>query len=218
MENFETTTPISLPQLNKPAPDFTAPSTHGEVKLSDYKGKWLVLFSHPADFTPVCTTEFMAFAKHYEEFQALNCDLLGLSIDSNYSHLAWVRNIEKNFGVKIPFPVIADLSMKVANKYGMVQPGASETQAVRTVFIIDDKGVLRAMVYYPLSNGRSIPEFIRIIKAMQTSDKYGVATPEGWQPGEKVIVPPPSTAEEAEARLNEGYECVDWYFCKKELK
>jgi peroxiredoxin (alkyl hydroperoxide reductase subunit C) len=208
---------FGFPKLNEPAPDFTAPTTHGVKKLSDYKGKWLVLFSHPADFTPVCTTEFMAFAKHYDEFKALNAELLGLSIDSHYAHIAWVRAIKEKFGVDIQFPIIADLTMEVAHKYGMVQPNASNTQAVRAVFIIDDKGILRAMVYYPLSNGRSIPEFVRIIKAMQTSDKHGVATPEGWQPGDKVIVPPPGTTEGAEKRMSEGYECVDWFFCKKEL-
>lgn len=206
-----------FPKLNEPAPEFEAPTTHGKIKLSDYKGKWLVLFSHPADFTPVCTTEFIAFARHYPEFKELNTELLGLSIDSPHSHIAWVRTIKEKFGVDIPFPIIADISMNVAHKYGMVQPGASETQAVRAVFIIDDKGVLRAMVYYPLSNGRDISEFVRIVKAMQTSDKYGVATPEGWQPGDKVIVPPPATVEAAEKRMKEGYECVDWFFCKKEL-
>ena len=205
------------PKLNEPAPEFTAPTTHGVKKLSDYKGRWVILFSHPADFTPVCTTEFMAFQKHFDEFQALNCDLIGLSIDSIHSHIAWVRNIKQNFNVDIKFPVIADISMDVAHKYGMVMPNASTTQAVRSVFVIDDKGILRAMVYYPMSNGRSIPEFVRIVKALQTSDKYGIATPEGWQPGDKVIVPPPGTVEAAEKRLKEGYECVDWYFCKKEL-
>ena len=218
MESVEEVKTLEFPKLNEPAPDFSAPTTHGVKKLSDYKGKWLLLFSHPADFTPVCTTEFMAFAKHYDEFKAINTDLLGLSIDSNYSHIAWVRTIKEKFGVEVPFPIIADISMEVAHKYGMVQPAASSTQAVRAVFIIDDKGILRAMVYYPLSNGRSIPEFIRIIKAMQTSDKYNVATPEGWQPGDKVIVPPPQTAEGAEKRISEGYECVDWFFCKKDLK
>jgi peroxiredoxin 2/4 len=155
-------------------------------KLSDYKGKWLVLFSHPADFTPVCTTEFTAFAKAYPEFQKLNCELLGLSIDSYYSHVAWVRNIKEKFGVEIPFPIIEDLSMKVAKAYGMIHPGAADTSAVRATFIIDDKGILRAMVYYPMTNGRSIPEFVRLVTALQTSDKNKVATPEGWQ--DKVIV------------------------------
>jgi peroxiredoxin (alkyl hydroperoxide reductase subunit C) len=215
----EQTTPVAsaMPRLNEPAPDFEANTTHGIKKLSDYRGRWLVLFSHPADFTPVCTTEFTAFARHYEDFRALNCDLLGLSIDSTFSHLAWVRNIQEKFGVTIPFPIIEDISMQVANAYGMVQPGASSTEAVRTTFIIDDKGVMRAMVYYPMTNGRSVPEFLRLIKALQTSDAHGVATPEGWQPGDKVIVPPPKTAADAEARMQEGYECVDWYFCQKDL-
>lgn len=206
-----------MPHLNEPAPDFEAKTTHGVKKLSDYKGKWLVLFSHPADFTPVCTTEFIAFARAYPEFQKLNCDLLGLSIDSYYSHVAWVRNIKEKFGVEIPFPIIEDLSMKVARAYGMIHPGAADTSAVRATFVIDDKGILRAMVYYPMSNGRSIAEFVRLVTALQTSDQNKVATPEGWQPGDKVIVPPPGTSEDAEKRMNEGYECVDWYFCKKSI-
>lgn len=206
-----------FPKLNELAPDFTAPSTHGEIKLADYKGKWVVLFSHPADFTPVCTTEFIAFAKAHDKFLAMNTDLIGLSIDSVHSHIAWVRNIKQNFGVEVKFPVIADLSMEVAAKYGMIQPGASSTSAVRAVFVIDDKGILRAMVYYPLSNGRQIDEFLRIVKALQTTDKYGVATPENWHEGDKVIVPPPATVDAAEKRINEGYECVDWYFCKKQI-
>lgn len=216
MENMQETT-ITFPQLNKPAPDFETKTTHGIKKLSDYKGRWLVLFSHPADFTPVCTTEFMAFAKHHEEFLALDTDLLGLSIDSYYSHIAWMRNIKDNFGVEIKFPIIEDLSMQVAKAYGMIHPGAADTSAVRATFIIDPEGILRAMVYYPMTNGRSIPEFLRLVKALQTSDAHKIATPEGWQPGDKVIVPPPQDAEAAEARQNEGYECTDWYFCKKEL-
>jgi len=213
----EAVTPQALPRLNEPAPDFHAETTHGIKSLADYKGRWLVLFSHPADFTPVCTTEFMAFAKLHDDFQALDCDLLGLSIDSTFSHLAWTRNIQEKFGVTIPFPIIADLSMAVANAYGMVMPGASDTSAVRATFVIDPKGVLRAMIYYPLSNGRSVPEALRLLKALQTSDAHGVATPEGWQPGDKVIVPPPKTVDAAEARMDEGYECTDWYFCKKSL-
>ncbi len=218
MENTESKTQsLALPRLNERAPDFEANTTQGIKKLSDYRGKWLILFSHPADFTPVCTTEFMAFAKHYDDFKSLNCELLGLSIDSTFSHLAWIRNIKEKFGVQIPFPVIEDISMKVAHAYGMIMPGASETSTVRTTFVIDDKSYMRAMVYYPLSNGRSIPEFLRLLKALQTTDKYEVATPEGWQPGDKVIVPPPKTAEGADKRVKENYECVDWYFCKKEL-
>jgi len=217
MENVNAQHVPAMPRLNERAPDFEAKTTHGVKKLSDYEGKWLVLFSHPADFTPVCTTEFMAFAKAYPEFQKVNTELLGLSIDSYYAHVAWVRNIKEKFGMDIPFPIIEDLSMKVANAYGMIQPGASDTSAVRATFIIDDKGILRAMVYYPMTNGRSIAEFLRLIQALQTSDANGVATPEGWQPGDKVIVPPPATAEAAEARMGEGYECTDWYFCKKSL-
>lgn len=207
----------SMPRINEPAPDFEARTTHGVKKLEDYKGKWLVLFSHPADFTPVCTTEFMAFAKRHADFQALNCDLLGLSIDSYYSHVAWIRNIKEKFDVEIPFPIIEDLSMKVARAYGMIHPGAADTSAVRATFIIDPEGILRAMVYYPMSNGRSIDEFVRLVSALQTSDANGVATPEAWQPGDKVIVPPPADLDAAEARMKEGYECTDWYFCKKSL-
>ena len=207
----------TMPRINEAAPDFEAKTTHGVKKLADYKGKWLVLFSHPADFTPVCTTEFIAFAKHYPEFQKLNCELLGLSIDSYFAHVAWVRNIKEKFGVEIPFPIIEDLSMQVAKDYGMIQPGASDTSAVRATFIIDSEGILRAMVYYPMTNGRSIPEFLRLVIALQTSDKHKVATPEGWQPGDKVIVPPPQDVHAAEARMKEGYECTDWYFCVKTL-
>jgi peroxiredoxin (alkyl hydroperoxide reductase subunit C) len=213
----EATVSRTLPQINAAAPDFDAKTTHGVKKLADYKGRWLVLFSHPADFTPVCTTEFIAFAKAYPEFQKLNCDLLGLSIDSYYSHVAWVRNIKEKFGVDIPFPIIEDLSMKVANAYGMIHPGAADTSAVRATFIIDPNGILRAMVYYPMTNGRSIPEFLRLVTALQTSDANKIATPEGWQPGDKVIVPTPQDVEAAEKRMNEGYECTDWYFCKKAL-
>ena len=207
----------SLPRLNEPAPAFTAATTDGPRTLSDYKGQWLVLFSHPADFTPVCTTEFMAFAQASERFAATNCALLGLSIDSNFAHVAWIRSIEENFGVKIPFPIIEDLSMTVAKAYGMIQPGASDTSAVRATFLIDPEGVLRAMVYYPMSNGRSVEEILRLLQALQTSDAHGVATPEAWRPGEQVIVPPPKTTAEAETRKDAGYDYVDWYFCKKDL-
>ena len=145
-----------IPRINEPAPDFTARTTHGSRSLQDYRGKWLILFSHPADFTPVCTTEFLAFAKSYDRFRKLGCELLGLSVDSTYSHLAWVRNIKEKFGVDIPFPIIDDLSMRVAHDYGMIQPGASDTSAVRATFFIDPEGKVRAMVYYPMTNGRSI--------------------------------------------------------------
>ena len=217
MEDVQHAPQPRLPALNRPAPEFQADTTHGARKLADYKGRWLVLFSHPADFTPVCTTEFIAFARAHERFQALNCDLLGLSIDSNFAHIAWVRNIKEKFGVEIPFPIIEDLSMKVAHAFGMIQPGASDTSAVRATFFIDPEGVLRAMVYYPMSNGRSVDEFVRLLEALQTSDSQGVATPENWTPGEKVIVPPPKTTAEAESRAQEGYDYTDWYFSKKEI-
>ncbi|HEY3267062.1 MAG TPA: peroxiredoxin [Armatimonadota bacterium] len=209
--------PVTLPQLNEPAPDFEAVTTQGLKSLKDYRGHWLILFSHPADFTPVCTSEFVAFARNYDKFKALDCELLGLSIDGVQSHIAWMRNIEEKFGVKVPFAVIADLNMKVAHAYGMIHPGASNTSAVRSVFFIDPAGILRAMVYYPMSNGRSIPEFLRLLAALQTADANKVATPEGWQPGDKVIVPPPATLEAARQREQEGYEYTDWYFCKREL-
>lgn len=209
---------IGLPRLNEAAPDFTAPTTHGVKSLSDYRGKWLVLFSHPADFTPVCTTEFMAFAKAAPDFAKLDAELLGLSIDSTHSHIAWVLNIKEKFGVDIPFPIIDDLKMDVARAYGMIHEGASDTSAVRATFLIDPEGKLRAMVYYPMSNGRSIAEFLRLLAALQTSDKHSVATPEGWQPGDKVIVPPAKTVEEAKRRMASGeYDCTDYYFCKKSL-
>jgi peroxiredoxin 2/4 len=213
----ETPIPTGLPRLNEPAPNFTALTTHGTKSLADYRGKWLILFSHPADFTPVCTTEFTAFARLADEFAALDTELLGLSIDSHYAHIAWVRSIKQSFGVDITFPIIADLDMKVAQAYGMIQPGASDTQAVRATFVIDPEGKLRAMVYYPMTNGRSVEEFLRLIRALQTSDAHKVATPENWKPGEDVIVPTPQTTEAAEVRMHEGHNTVDWYFSTRAL-
>ncbi|MFN3307714.1 MAG: peroxiredoxin [Anaerolineales bacterium] len=208
----------AFPRLNEPAPEFEAVTTHGTIRLSDYRDSWLILFSHPADFTPVCTTEFLAFTEIYPELQKRGVELLGLSIDSVYSHIAWTRNIEEKLGVKIPFPIIADLNKEVATLYGMIQPGASKTETVRAVFIIDPKGILRAMIYYPLTTGRNMDEILRLIDALQTSDKHQVATPANWRPGDKVIVPPPTTAEMADERVKAGYECVDWYLCKKSLE
>jgi peroxiredoxin (alkyl hydroperoxide reductase subunit C) len=208
---------IQLPRLNEKAPDFEAKTTHGIKKLADYEGRWLILFSHPSDFTPVCTTEFMGFAKHHEEFKALNTDLLGLSIDSVFSHIAWVRSIKESFDVKIDFPIIEDLSMNVAKAYGMIHPGASDTAAVRATFLIDPKGILRAMFYYPMSNGRSIAEFVRIVTALQETDKTGFATPENWTTGEACIVPPPRTTADAEARMTSDHQVTDWYFSKTKV-
>jgi len=210
-------TTSGFPRLNEPAPDFKAKTTHGDRTLADYKGKWLILFSHPADFTPVCTTEFIGFAKAAGTFKKLNCELLGLSIDSLFSHLAWTQNIKEKFDVEIPFPIIEDIKMEVASAYGMVHPGAADTQAVRATFFIDPDGVLRAMVYYPMSNGRSIDEFVRLLQAMQTSDKNKVATPEGWSPGCDVIVPPPKTAAAVAKRAKEGFNTVDWYYSTRSL-
>lgn len=212
----EDTRPIG-PRLNEPAPAFDAVTTHGRKKLEDYRGKWLILFSHPADFTPVCTTEFIAFAKRQDEFAALNTELLGLSIDSHYSHIAWVLNIKDKFGVDVRFPIIADLNMAVAQAYGMIQPGASDTAAVRATFIIDPEGVLRAMVYYPMNAGRSVAEIHRLLVALQTADENKCAMPENWVPGDEVIVPTPPTPEAALARAGEGYNTVDWYFSTRAL-
>ncbi len=210
--------PRSLPRIGDPAPQFTAETTFGPLKLEDFQGSWLILFSHPADFTPVCTTEFLAFAEIQPELRNMNCELMGLSVDSVYSHIAWVRNIKEKMGVEIAFPIIADLNKEVAALYGMVNPGESRTETSRAVFIIDDKQIVRAIIYYPLTTGRNMQEILRVVRALQTTDANGVATPANWEPGQKVIMPPPKTAEDAEARVGvEGVECRDWYFCKKDL-
>lgn len=207
----------TMPRIGEQAPAFEAETTFGVLRLEDFQGRWLILFSHPADFTPVCTTEFVGFAGLYPKFQELGVDLLGLSVDSITAHIAWIRNIEENFGIAIPFPVIADLDKKVATLYGMIMPGESKTETVRCVFIIDPKGVIRTILYYPLTTGRNLEEIFRLIQALQTTDANGVATPANWQPGEMVIVPPPRTTEAAAQRLAQGFECKDWYFCKKKL-
>jgi peroxiredoxin (alkyl hydroperoxide reductase subunit C) len=208
---------VGLPRLGSPAPSFVAQTTQGTLTLEDFRGRWLVLFSHPADFTPVCTTEFIAFAQIYEELQKRGVDLLGLSIDSVFSHIAWLRNIEEKSGVKVPFPVIADLNKEVASAFGMVHPGQSTTEAVRCVFIIDPNQTVRAMLYYPLSAGRNMQEILRLIDALQTTDRHNVATPANWHSGDDVIVPAPITQEGAEERLREGYDCTDWYLCRKKV-
>lgn len=207
----------SLPRINDPAPDFEAKSTQGPLKLSDFKGKWVVLFSHPADFTPVCTTEFVEFAKRSEEFKKRNVQLIGLSVDSVPAHIAWIRNIEQHFDVKVDFPVVADLDTKVAQKYGLIHPSASETATVRAVFVIDDQSKIRAIIYYPMTCGRNIDEILRAVDALQTADANACATPANWQPGDKVVVPPPQTAEDAEKRMQSDYEVTDWYFSKRSL-
>ena len=206
-----------FPVLGNQAPEFEAQTTHGTLHLSDYKGTWLILFSHPADFTPVCTKEFIAFAEIYEELKKRNVELLGLSVDSVSSHIAWMRNCEEKMGVKIPFPIIADLNKEVAKKYGMIHPEQSKTETVRCVYIIDPESKIRAILYYPLTTGRKMNEIIRLVDALQTSDKHNVATPANWKPGDPVVVPAPKTSEAAEERLKEGYDCKDWYLCKKKL-
>lgn len=208
----------TMPRINSKAPDFEANTTHGTLRLRDYEGQWLVLFSHPADFTPVCTTELVSFQKIYHELRRMNTELLGLSIDSVHAHIAWIKNIEENFDVDIEFPVIADLNKDVAMKYGMIMPEESTTETCRAVFIIDDKGKIRSIIYYPLTTGRNMEEIVRTVHALQTTDKHGVATPANWQEGDKVIVPPSTTMKDVKARdKEEGVECVDWYLCKKDL-
>ena len=206
-------------ELNGPAPDFEANTTHGPIKFSEWqKGKWAILFSHPADFTPVCTTEFIEFARHHDELTKKNVAVIGNSIDSIYSHIAWTRNIEEKFGVKIPFPVIADLDQKVARLYGMVHTPSSVTAAVRCVFFIDPKRTIRAIIYYPLNVGRNFDEIMRVVDALQTVDANGVACPANWRPGQEVIVPPPLTAQGAADRVaNKEFTVTDWYFSKKKI-
>jgi peroxiredoxin (alkyl hydroperoxide reductase subunit C) len=213
-EGAETT---RMPTIGERAPDFEALTTHGPLTMNDLRGQWVILFSHPADFTPVCTTEFVALARRADEFAQRNVKLVGLSIDSIHSHLAWLRNIEEKVGVKIPFPVIADVDMKVATKFGMIHPEASTTAAVRALFVIDPDGFIQATVYYPLQTGRSIDEILRLVDALQTTHQHHVATPADWRPGEKVIVPPPLTEEQVEELLQSDYEKTDFYLMKRDL-
>jgi len=208
----------SLPRLGQTAPSFEAETTHGRIALEDFRGSWVVLFSHPADFTPVCTTEFVAFARIAPALKERGVELLGLSIDSIYAHLAWTKRIEELFGTRIPFPVIADGDRKVATLYGMIMPEQSGTETSRCVFVLDPTGVVRAMIYYPLTTGRNIDEILRLVDALQTTDKHKVATPADWRPGGKVIVPAPRTIEDAEARAKGGYAYTDFWYCETEVK
>jgi len=209
-----------IPLLGEKFPEIEVKTTHGKIKLPDYfKGKWFILFSHPADFTPVCTTEFYAFQRRYEEFKKLNTELIGLSIDQVFSHIKWVEWIKEKLGIEIKFPIIADDTGEVAKRLGMVHPGKG-TNTVRAVFIVDDKGIIRLILYYPQEIGRNMDEILRALKALQLSDENGVAIPANWPDneliGDKVIIPPASTVEEAEERLKK-YECYDWWFCHKKL-
>lgn len=209
-----------MPRIGEKAPDFKADTTAGPIQFSEFnKDSWVVLFSHPADFTPVCTTELSAFAEEKEFFDKLNTKLIGLSIDSIHSHLAWVNNVRENTGVYMDFPIIADLDMKVSEKYGMIHPGEATTAAVRAVFFIDPKGIIRLILYYPLNIGRNMEEIKRILVALQTADEKKVALPVNWKRGDKAIVPPPKTLEEMNERLqaNGGLEKIDFYLVKKEI-
>lgn len=206
-------------RIGDKAPDFTAPTTHGPLTFSEYaKGSWVILFSHPADFTPVCTTELSAFANEKEFFAKKNTKLIGLSIDSVHSHIAWVNNVKEKMGVYMDFPIIADLDMSVSHKFGMLHPGESNTAAVRAVYFIDPEGIVRLIMYYPLNVGRNMDEIQRVLVALQTSDANKVAMPVNWREGDKVIVPPPKTLADLEARVaNTEYEMVDFYLAKKSL-
>jgi peroxiredoxin (alkyl hydroperoxide reductase subunit C) len=211
---------ITMPRIGDQAPDFDAVTTTGNIKFSNYiKNSWTIMFSHPADFTPVCTTEMSGFAKEKSFFKKHKTKLIGLSIDSIHSHLAWVDNVRNNTGVYMDFPIIADLDMKVSKLYGMLHPGESTTAAVRAVFFIDPKGTIRLIMYYPLNVGRNMAEIQRVLIALQTSDKNKVAMPLNWEPGEKVIVPPPKNLKEMDAVIaNTEYEKVDFYLAKKKLQ
>lgn len=219
MEYDNVTNVNSLPRIGDKAPQFEANTTQGSIKLEDYNGNWLVLFSHPADFTPVCTTEFVAFQNIYPQLRELNTELLGLSVDSLPAHIAWVRNIQEKSGVKVEFPVIADLTRDVAMKYGMIHPNESSTETNRAVFVIDDKQLIRGIIYYPLNVGRNMDEILRLVTALQTADEHKVSLPADWNPGDKVVVPPPATQQLAEERVkDEEVEVTDWYLSKKALK
>lgn len=209
----------SMPRIGDKAPDFKALTTAGEIQFSDFnKNSWVVMFSHPADFTPVCTTEMSGFALEKDWFAARNTKLMGLSIDSIHSHLAWVNNVRDNTDVYMDFPIIADLDMKVSNLYGMVHPGEATTAAVRAVFFIDPKGTIRLIMYYPLNVGRNMAEVKRVLEALQTSDKHKVALPLNWEPGDKAIVPPPKTLVEMDERIADTtLEKVDFYLAKRSL-
>lgn len=226
MENNETNIAVPMPRIGDKAPSFNAVTTQGDIQFPEqYAGSWVILFSHPADFTPVCTSEFMTFATREAEFEELNCKLVGLSVDGLYSHIAWLRTIKEKIqykgmkGVEVKFPLIEDITMEVAKKYGMIQPGESNTKAVRAVFLIDPKGIIRAIIYYPLSTGRNFDELIRLVKAVQTADAFSVATPADWVPGDEVIVPPAGSCGVAKERMEnkDNITCYDWFFCTKPI-
>jgi len=217
---------VSMPRIGDKAPAFKAVTTQGEINFpKQYEGSWVILFSHPADFTPVCTSEFMTFASLEQKFAEANCKLVGLSVDGLYSHIAWLRTIKEKIeykgmkNVEVKFPLIEDITMEVAKKYGMIQPGESSTKAVRAVFVIDPKGIIRTIIYYPLSLGRNFDELHRVLLALQTADAFQIATPADWRPGDDVIVPPAGSCGAAKDRMEgkEEMKCYDWFFCTKKL-
>ena len=226
METSSTAPSFSMPRIADKAPAFKAVTTQGEINFpGDYAGSWVILFSHPADFTPVCTSEFMTFASLESKFERANCKLVGLSVDGLYSHIAWLRTIKDKIeykgmkDVEVKFPLIEDITMEVAKKYGMIQPGESSTKAVRAVFVIDPKGIIRAIIYYPLSLGRNFDELYRVILALQTADEFSVATPADWRPGDEVIVPTAGSCGVAKERMETKSDmtCYDWFFCTKKI-
>lgn len=218
---------MTMPRIGDKAPEFKAVTTQGEINFpSDFAGKWKILFSHPADFTPVCTTEFMAFGTLAKEFEELNCQLIGLSIDGLFSHIAWLRTIKEKIdykgmkNVEVKFPLIEDITMEIANKYGMIQPGDSSTKAVRAVFFIDPQGIIRTIMYYPAALGRNFDEIKRVLIGLQTVDNFGVALPADWRPGDEVIIPTAGSCGVAKDRVEDksgDIKCYDWFFCTKEL-
>lgn len=218
---------VSMPRIGDNAPEFKAVTTQGDINFpADYKGSWVILFSHPADFTPVCTSEFMTFASMENKFAEVNCKLVGLSVDGLYSHIAWLRTIKEKIeykgmkDVEVKFPLIEDITMEVAKKYGMMMPGESNTKAVRAVFFIDPKGIIRTIIYYPLSLGRNFDELYRVVVALQAADSFGVAMPADWRPGDDVIVPTAGSCGVAKDRMDgkeEGVTCHDWFFCTKNI-
>ena len=209
---------VCVPRIGETAPDFEAETTQGILRLEDFRGSWLVFFSHPADFTPVCASELMAFAGVRAALRDMGCELLGLSVDSIFSHIAWVRSLEEKFGATIDFPLVADTTGEVARRYGMTMPAESPTEPARVVYVIDDRQCVRAYMAYPMTTGRNVAEIVRLVAALQATDAHGVATPAGWKPGDGVLAPPPRTQAMAQERATAaGPNCPDWYFCKREL-
>lgn len=227
METIQNNQVNVMPRIGDKAPSFKAVTTQGPINFpEDYKGKWKILFSHPADFTPVCTSEFMTFATMAEDFEALNCQLVGLSVDGLYSHIAWLRTIKDNIeykgmkNVEVKFPLIEDITMNVAKLYGMIQPGESQTSAVRAVFFIDPQDKIRTIMYYPLSLGRNFDEIKRVLIGLQTNDSFGVALPADWRPGDEVIVPTAGSCGVAKSRMDgeeKDVKCYDWFFCTRNI-